>query len=209
MDGRLLAELDYVWMMNRLHLRINRYPVRRESIAVETWGSRFKGMFATREWRVTDAKGNEVAAATGRWVLLNGEPKRIVRIPELVVQRYGEHPERALDDAFDRMDPPASAACERRFHVRFSDLDTNQHANSASYVDWCLEAVPTPVLDAYRPASVEITFKKECRLGEELSARSEEAPGEEKTCRQFRHGLWRQSDGALLAIAASEWRPSA
>jgi medium-chain acyl-[acyl-carrier-protein] hydrolase len=206
LNGPELERQGYVWMMNRLHFAIERNPTRREVITVETWGSRFKGMFATREWRVTDEAGGTVAVASGRWVMLGGEPKRIIRIPPVVSERYGEYPERALDDPFDRMTAPETPEFERQFHVRFSELDTNQHANSASYVDWCLEAVPLPVLDSCLPHSFEITFKKECRLGEELAARSEELPPGEDGSRRFRHGLWRVSDEALLAIAASTWR---
>jgi acyl-ACP thioesterase len=207
MDGASMSQAGYQWMMNRLRLDIHRYPVRRDEILVETWGSSFKGMFATREWRVT--RGSDVfATATGRWVLLGGEPKRIIRLPSLISERYGEYPDRALNDGFAKMEPPARAECVRNFHVRFSELDTNQHANSASYVDWCLEAVPIPVLDGFLPASIEITFKKECRLGEELAARSEELPATEPGVRKFRHGLWRTTDEALLAIAASQWRPA-
>jgi acyl-ACP thioesterase len=209
MDGEALRQAGYVWMMNRLRFDILRYPVRRERIAVETWGSRFKGMFATREWRVTAEGGEPLATATGRWIMLGDTPKRIVRIPPFVSERYGEYPDRALDDPFDRMNPPAQISCTRNFHVRFSELDTNQHANSASYVDWCLEAVPMAVLDGFLPASFEITFKKECRLGDELAARSEELPQSAPDSRRFRHGLWRLSDDALLAIAESAWRPAA
>jgi acyl-ACP thioesterase len=93
--------------------------------------------------------------------------------------------------------------------VRFSELDTNQHANSASYVDWCLEAVPMPILDRFLPDSFQITFKKECRLGEELAARSESLQELEPGVRSFRHGLWRLSDETLLAIATSRWKSAA
>jgi len=189
-------------------LRILTYPIRRDSIRVETWGSNFKGMFATREWRVTNATGVDVAQATGRWVLLSGEPKRIIRIPAMISEGYGEYADRALEDTFDRMIPPEAATSERSFHVRFSELDTNQHANSASYVDWCLESVPVSVMDTFIPESFEITFKKECRLGDELIARSEEAASPAPESRRYRHGLWRKADGALLAIAASAWRPA-
>lgn len=208
LDGEALTDRGYVWMMNRLHLSIRRYPLRRDHVEVETWGSNFKGMFAIREWRVTDDSGEVVAAATGRWVLLSGDPKRIIRVPPVVSDAYGEYEDRALVDTFTRMSPPETPRTERLFHVRFSELDTNRHANSASYVDWCLESVPMDVLNDCLPSSFEITFKKECRLGEELAARSEEAPSATPGARRFCHGLWRRSDETLLAIAASEWRPA-
>ncbi len=206
MDGRALEKLGYMWMMNRLRLEILRYPLRREEVQVETWGSCLHGLFAVREWRVTDAAGEVVALATGRWVVIDVARKKIVKIPPEMPAAYGEHEGRAIEDAFVRMVPPQEAANVRRFHVRFSDLDTNQHANSASYVDWCLEAVPGDVLDTHLPSAFEITYKKEAKLGEELIATSTEIPASPGV-RAFRHLLSRAGDGAVNAIAVSEWRP--
>lgn len=207
MDGPALQTLGYMWMMNRLRIEMLRYPLRRDEIQVETWGSCLHGLFAVREWRVTDAAGAVVALATGRWVIIDLARKKIVKIPPEMPAAYGEHEGRAIDDAFARMELPQEATNVRRFHVRFSDLDTNQHANSASYVDWCLEAVPREVLDAYLPSVFEITYKKEAKLGEELVASSAEIPANQES-RAFRHVLIRADDGAVNAIAASVWRPA-
>ena len=114
---------------------------------METWGSCLHGLFAVREWRALDARGDVLALATGRWVVIDVARKKIIKIPPQMPAAYGEHEGRAIDDAFQRMEHPVNGVNARHFHVRFSELDTNQHANSASYVDWCLEAVPQDVLD--------------------------------------------------------------
>jgi len=208
MDGPALQKLGYMWMMNRLRLEVRRYPLRREEVRVETWGSCLHGLFAVREWRVTDAQGEVIALATGRWVVIDVARKKIIKIPAEMPAAYGEHEGRAIDDPFVRMDVPQDGVNTRRFHVRFSELDTNQHANSASYVDWCLEAVPQDVLDSHLPSVFEITFKKEAKLGEELVATSAETAGTAPGVRAFRHVLARAQDGAVNAIGASEWRPA-
>ncbi len=208
MDGEAFVRLGYAWMMNRLHLKILRYPFRRDVVQVETWGSCLRGLFATREWRATDAAGEVVALATGRWVVIDIARKRIVKIPPEMLAAYGEHEDRAMIDPFERMAPIRDGTNPRRFHVRSSELDTNQHANSASYVDWCLEAVPGEILEDFLPSGFEITFKKEARLGEELVATSLEVAGADAGERRFRHLLCRSSDGAVNAMAASLWRPA-
>ncbi len=208
MDGPALQQLGYMWMMNRLRLEVLRYPVRREEVRVETWGSCLHGLFAVREWRATDARGEVIALATGRWLTIDVAKKKIIKIPPQMAATYGEHEGRAIEDSFERMDPPQDGAHARHFHVRFSELDTNQHANSASYVDWCLEAVPQDVLDSHLPSVFEITFKKEAKLGEELIATSAESAASSADRRAFRHVLKRARDGAINAIAASEWRPA-
>lgn len=207
MDGDSLMRRGYAWMLNRLHMRILRYPLRREVVQVETWGSCLRGLFAVREWRATDARGEVVALATGRWLVIDLKRKKIVKILPDMQAAYGEYEDRAMIDTFERMDPIQGGTNPRRFHVRSSELDINQHANSASYVDWCLEAVPGDILEGYLPFGIEITFKKEAKLGEELVATSLEVPGAGPGERRFHHLLSRSTDGAVNAIAASVWRP--
>lgn len=206
MDGNMLADLGYAWMMNRLHLRIERYPTRRERIQIETWGSNLKGLYAIREWRATDEQDRVVALATGRWIILDLKRMKIIKIPDVMAERYGEHEGRVIDDPFERMTAIEDGGFERRFHVRLSELDTNQHANSACYIDWCLEAVPERVLADYLPYSIELTFKKESKLGEGLIARSVQQEPESGQRPTFLHGVWRESDGSIAALGRSVWR---
>lgn len=205
-DGEGLADMGYAWMMNRLHFEVDRYARRQETVHVETWCSTLTGLFAIREWNVTDDSGVSIARATGRWVIFDIRKRRIVKLPEMMAERYGEHEGRGIDDAFDRMTPIESGEHEKRFHVRLSELDSNQHANSASYIDWCLEAVPEDVLKEYLPCDIEITYKKESRLGDGLIASSLEEPSAEPTQRVFRHAILLDEDGALLTMGKSVWR---
>jgi len=206
MDGDALTDLGYAWMMNRLHMHVERYPKRRETVEVETWGSSLQGLYAIREWRMTDAANEVIARATARWIILDIAKRKIIRLPEVLAERYGEHKGRGLEDPFDRMTPIESGMHEKTFHVRVSELDTNQHANSASYIDWCLEAVPDEVLNEYAPESLEITYKKESKLGDGLVAQSIEETAPASDARAFRHAIRLEETGDLLTMAASVWR---
>lgn len=199
-----LAADHYGWMMNRLHLRIYRYPKRDEVIEAMTWGSNLKGLFAVREWEIRDGDGAIIAAATGRWVFLDFVKKKILRLPEFLAERYGEHAERGLDDDFARVHPVECEAFERHFHVRASDLDTNQHANSACYIDWALEAVPTDLLLEGKPREIELTYKKETVLGDGLVARSRR-DDDRDGCPAFHHTITKEGSGEVLAFGRSLW----
>ncbi len=206
MDGEALAEMGYAWMMNRMHIQIDRYPRRRETVHLETWGSTLTGLFAIREWNMTDDSAVSIARATARWIIFDIHKRKIIKLPDMLAGRYGEHEGRGLEDTFTRMHAIDSGEFQKRFHVRLSELDSNQHANSASYVDWCLEAVPEDVLNDYLPCDIEITFKKESKLGDGLIASSIEEPSEESAERAFRHAIRLEDDGALLTIGKSVWR---
>ena len=205
-EGEKLMDMGFAWMMNRIHMRIDRYPRRRETVHVETWGSSLQGLFAVREWRVYDDDDNEIACATARWIMLDTKKRKIIKLPSEIAEHYGEHKERGIEDPFDRMTPIESVENEKRFHVRLSELDTNQHANSVAYVDWCLEAVPEDVLNDYLPCDIEIVYKKESKLGDGLIANSAEDSAAANGGRTFHHAIRLEDDGSLLTMGKSVWR---
>ena len=206
LEGESLAEMGYMWMLNRIHFRINQYPSRRDTVHVETWGSTLTGLYAVREWNLTGDDGQKVASATARWILVDTQKGKIIKLPEILAERYGVHEGRGLDDNFERMSAIESGEFQKRFHVRLSELDSNQHANSASYIDWCLEAVPEDVLNSYLPQDLEITFKKESKLGDGLIASSLEEPSGEQGYRVFLHAIRNEVDDTLLTIGKSTWQ---
>ena len=203
-----LAAQNYAWMLNRIHLQFSDFPARKDTVTVATWASNLRGLYAIREWIMTDGRGRCCARATSRWIIIDTKKGRAVRLPDFLRERYGETPERAVDDAFERMQPIESGAIEKRFHVRVSDLDSNQHANSACYIDWCLEAAPPEVLAGFVPTAIEVTYKRESALGDGLIVTSRETAGIDSGERAFEHVI-KLEDGALLTIARSSWKPCA
>lgn len=199
-----LHDAGYIWMMNRVHLAIDRYPRRKDRIRIRTWGHEFKGMYAIREWLAFDSDGDVLARATGRWIMLDGPRRKIIRIPPEMLESYGAYPERAIDDSFERMHPLEEWDQQRNFHVRVSDLDTNQHANSAVYMDWTLESVPPEILQTCELRSVELTYKKECTLGDPVVARAKSlGPDRSAFLHEVRHG----ESNEVLCLGRSAWSP--
>lgn len=200
----MLHERGLAWMMNRAHLRFLRYPKTGEEVTITTWSHCLTGLYAIREWTLAGEDG-ACLDATSRWIVFNFHKKRIVKIPSDFAGLYGEEPERAIEDPFDRMQPIGTGEHERIFHVRVSDLDTNHHANSACYLDWALEAIPQSIAGTRRPSSIEVTFKKEAVLGEGMrSLASPVEPPPERTLR-FHHTVAGEADAAPRAIVFSEW----
>ena len=200
-----LETWKYAWILNRIRIDVNRFPRHRENVAVTTWASSLRGLYAIREWTMADGRGEVAARSTSRWILLDVERKRAVRLPPFIREAYGEAPERAIDDPFAREIPIEAGEFEKRFHVRANDVDSNQHANSACYIDWCLETVPREVLNDYTPKTFEVTYKRESALGDGLvvvSRIAAEAAGGGQT---FEHAIRLEEDGTVLAFGKSTW----
>lgn len=203
-----LRDRGFAWILSRIRIEFLAYPARTDEIIVRTWGSNMKGLYAVREWRLTDGQGIELARATSRWVLFDTQKTRVVRLPEFIPDEYGVHPDRALDYSFERTTPTDSSEVQRHFHVRASDLDTNRHANSSCYVDWCIEAVPDDLLMSSRPSLIDISYKKESLFGDEIVA-SGSPIDSASNANHYQHAIHRGVDGPLLAFGESAWAPIA
>ena len=201
-----LREKGIHWFLTRIHLHIERYPRWKEGIFVRTWPSNLKGLHAVREFEVLDESGAPIARATTRWVIVDFVRRRPHRVPPLIAEPFHVQPARAIDDAFEDLAEPESPENAHAFHVRLSDLDINQHANSASYIDWMLECAPRSVLEGAIPESIEIAFRREARAGESLVPESAavESPGGGRPA--FLHALRREASRELLAVGRSVWR---
>ena len=201
--GDVLMDRGWAWVQNRVHLQVDRYPQWQESLLVETWASSFKGMFATREFLLRDAESNIVARGSSRWVLVDLVKLKPMRMPQELTDGYHTNTDRAVDDDFPRMRAPESAEYSRSFHVRLSDLDTNQHANSACYIDWCLESAPHEIHRTCAPTRVELTYKKESVLGDAIRSDGAKAIDDHT----FDHAVYNDDTGEVLALGRSYWTP--
>ncbi|KAL6975773.1 Thiolester hydrolase [Sarracenia purpurea var. burkii] len=45
---------------------------------------------------------------------------------------------------------------------RWSDLDANQHVNSAKYIDLILESMPISILESHELSNMTLEYKREC-----------------------------------------------
>lgn len=193
------------WMLTRWSLKIERYPKWQEIIEIKTWPSNFERFYATREFTVTGSSGELIGLATSRWIFLDLNRKRPVRIPAEIISRYGFDPVRALEDDFPDLSAPDDRTGALPFRVRQSDIDTNEHVNNTRYVEWMMETVPPDAQHDFFPYRVEVAYKRETEYGATVMSAIIEQPGLPGE-KRFIHRISGQSDGTDLATAQTLWR---
>jgi acyl-ACP thioesterase len=187
------------WVLRRLRLEVLRPPARGEEIEVETWPSGVERLAAQRDFRIRVA-GAEAARARTAWLVMDLATRRPVRPDRALEGRLREPAEHALDWGSD-IPAPGELAEERRFAVRYADIDGNLHANNTSYLAWALEAVSRDDWRDLRLAGLEAELSAECALGSTVVSRSARAgPG------ALLHELSREEDGKALARLRTSWR---
>ena len=165
------------WVLTRMILRIEKLPLAGEHMRVHTWPARLDHV-GHRGYELFDAQGNRLIEATGAWVVMDLQTRRLVPMPEILQSAY---PKKTLDimPFSCRMIPRLrNTERETSILVRRDDLDMNGHVNNARYLGWLLEPLP---VDEGTPALLDVQFRAETFPGESLrSICSAAEPLEEK-----------------------------
>ncbi len=191
------------WVLMRLRIAVDRYPEWQHTVTVETWPSGVEsGLYATREFVLFDADGDRLARGTSAWAVIDVERRRPTRIPGVLQDLDTPDRPRPLDFADRRVPGLDRVDQERRFDVRFSDLDLNQHVNNVRYVEWALEAAPESVLLHQQPTDIDIQFRAETTFGQAVVTQLQQENG------RFLHRVQRAGDDRVVAEATTQWAPA-
>ncbi len=174
-----------------------------ETIEIETWPSGIDWLAAIRDFVVRRGDGVEVARATTHWFVLDLATRKPVRPAEVLDPRFPREPgEHAVAFTAGKLPELRAWDFQKRFHVRYGDIDVNLHVTNTSYVTWALEAVPREVFRSSRVAAAEVQFLAEGHYGAAVLSRLARA-GEGA----FSHAIVREEDEKELARVATVWAP--
>jgi len=159
---------NLTWILSRLRINIIRYPTWGEKLTVTTWPKGDNHLAAARDFRITDQRGQPVAAATSIWFLLDlhtFKPRPIAvlptpfhvdrTLPEAIAEAPGKVPSVASE-----LKPALTSAPQP------SDIDINGHLNNACYFDWLANSL-APETPPF--AQVDINYLAEVKLGDTVA----------------------------------------
>lgn len=191
------------WVLGRQRIE-NPVPVRLgEEIEIETWPAGIDRLAALRDFVVRRPDGTEVARATTHWFVLDLATRRPVRPEEVLDPRFPRPATPPVLEPPGKLPPLPHWELQKRFHVRYGDIDLNLHVTNTSYVTWAMEAIPRDVWQASRLAGVEVSYLAECLYGSAILSRVARAPDAPEGA--YRHAIVREEDEKELARLATRW----
>ena len=161
---QLLLEQDMVFLLSSLHLKINRRPRGDEEIIISTCPLDPKGARFFRNTTISNNQGEILAEADTCWLLVSPTTRKIHRPSAFPYQLKTGTLE---DDSFLKLKLPEMAFAGQRKVVE-SDIDINGHMNNARYADIALDFLPYEVVSKKEVESVNLHFKHEALIGENL-----------------------------------------
>jgi acyl-ACP thioesterase len=163
------------WVLARLSIEMDRYPLWGEKVTVRTWPKGTHRLFALRDFEIVDGSGQRIGAAASIWLILDTQSKRPQR-PEPYFETMPLVPDRHALSSFPEKIPPVEQVHrESVFRVRYTDLDVHNHVNNAKYIEWVLNGYSAEEHERRTISAIQINFLAEAVYGDEVRMKMERA----------------------------------
>lgn len=202
-----MKERRTLWMLSRMKIKMIRYPAWNEQVVVETWPSGIDTIFALRDFRISDSKGELLGIATTYWLIVHLDTHRPIR-PGVELERFSsiEYGDPVFDSKLEKIRCADETLAMGRHTVAFSDLDIVGHVNNVKYMEWCIDACMSEDKMDRAIGELEINFLHEALLGNHVEiSGSAEKSGNDETKSSHTLVAKREEDGQELIRARIEW----
>ena len=143
-----------------------------DTVILGTRATGYNRFFATREFWLRDKDGQkEYAHVQSLLAFMNLTSRKMEPIPEKIITAY-QAPKVNRVPRGRRPKPIAADALltEKRYHVRYFDLDANRHVNNARYFDWLLDPLGEQFLTTHQLKSFSIQYHQEVRADHDITS---------------------------------------
>lgn len=193
------SEVNHVWVIVRLLVKMERYPSWGEPITVKTWPRGMDGLLALRDFEILDAAGIRIGAASSQWFIIDAvtrKPQPSVIVRDIIPLSAGEP---ILDEQPEKIHIHDAMPFHYTVKSRYGDIDMYQHVNNTRYVEWSLNLFSEEQHRTRHLSMMQIEFLAESRLGDEINLFSDTAASP-----AFVRGV-RQEDDKTIFRAKLRW----
>lgn len=164
-----IEQTGVVWILLDWKFNVIERPIYGQTIKVKTWSRKMEKCYAYRDFEVYDENENIIAKATTKWVLLDANTRKILRIPENFAVEYKQETERhVFEEEIDKVRDPENEETSIKLKTRRTDIDINNHVNNLNYLDFAYEILPEEVYNQDLK-NVRITYKHQTEPGETVN----------------------------------------
>lgn len=157
------------WVLLGWKVHILQRPKYGEILTIKTWARNTEKFYTYRDFEAYNKEGQLVAIATSKWVLINIETGKLTKITEEIMKNYDPEKKCVFDDAeLDKLAEPKEFISCYEYTVQRCNIDINKHMHNLYYLDLAYEALPEDVYEHATLNTIEIMYKKQVRLHDNL-----------------------------------------
>lgn len=155
------------WVLLFWKVKVIKRPKFSDDLTAKTWSRLTDRYYAYRDFYVYNQDNDLVAIASSKWVLIDIENEKLVKIPEEVSSAY--KPENISvfnDNTLEKLIEPKENEKKINYKITKNMIDINKHLHNIYYMDIAKEILPDEIAFSNELNEFEIMYKHEVKLGE-------------------------------------------
>jgi len=156
------------WVLSWAKFEFKIYPEFMDEVKIQTWGKKQFKFYSMRDYLMYNSKDEIICKGTSAWLLLDSKTLR----PKILTQLYPEFKmldaKDALQDLPQKIIPSAQTEIVYSTQIRYSDIDLNQHANNAKYIELMLDCFDQEFHKEHTIKSLTVSFNSETKFGDQI-----------------------------------------
>ena len=200
-DAGITSE-DMVFVLTRLHVKMDRYPAWKEKISIKSWLSPVKDRYVIRNFEISGRDGVVIGRGINSAVAFDIKNRTGGVIAGDVSRVQTLDAEPALPHTFEKLSSVEHCEYKNNIEVRYFDCDLYHHVNNVKYIQWCIETLPVEFIRSRELYEIDINFRAEGNIGDKLVVKT--GPGSVGGI--FNHSITDSSSDKELVRMKSIWR---
>ena len=156
------------WMILDWKMKVIKRPKYMDEIKAETWSRKVERLYAYRDFQLKDKDGNIIAIATSRWIFVDTDRRRPVRLTSDISDLYESEPDKCVFEEEIEDVKCENYLFEKDYYIQRRDIDMNEHMHNLNYLDMAYEILPEDIYKNKVFDNVRIVYKKEIVYGEKV-----------------------------------------
>ena len=171
-----IEDVGVSWVLLDWKLQVLKRPKYGDSLNVNTWartiGGELKKTYTYRDFEVYDEKNNLCIIGTSKWVLVDINTGRIIKIEDHIMKKYNIEDKNVFNqNELDKIIVPKEFGREIEYKVSRRDIDLNGHMHNLYYLYLAYDALPEEVYEKRPFNNVRIQYKREIKLGDTVKCK--------------------------------------
>lgn len=162
----LLVEEGIIFVVSRVSYHIYKMPKAEQLITLRSWEEAAQGPLFVRRYQIIDTETQEVLInSSSLWTIINFKTRKIIP-----AKSFSMRPAPTLTTDYDGIKPGKISSPENMeklgsHTIKFSDMDSNGHANNSKYMNFVIDVLPAEFQDK-NYTDLRINYSKEAVMGD-------------------------------------------
>ena len=159
---------NYGWFLLKYAIEFTEYPQKISALKLETQSRGANKLFAFRDFYIYGDNDKLLGKVASTWALVDLTNKKMLNPLETLNDNITVYEKQETDLTYNKIPNISYLDTQKTIKVEYYDIDVNNHVNNANYIKWALETLPIEYLADKRIKRIDINYKKDITIGEEI-----------------------------------------